>query len=185
MDLRNSLTMLALALGAAASGGLLLRNTSPTLEAGPNPRLAIGYYVNQAKLSGTGDDGRILYRLSAVTASQNFDDDMINMQQVHLIYDPVTDIPWDLRANTGMVPRDGNIIQLTGNVVAKTTNDSDAPMVIRTNYLELDTETYIANTEHKVAIDYSGNRVFATGMRAYFKEDRLQLISNVNGKFIP
>ena len=58
-------------------------------------------------------------------------------------------------------------------------------MVIRTDYLELDTETYIANTSHKVAIDYSSNKVFATGMRAYFKEDRLQLISNVNGNFFP
>ena len=50
---------------------------------------------------------------------------------------------------------------------------------------ELDTETYIANTPRKVTIDYLQHRVFATGMRAYFKEDRLQLLSDVNGKFLP
>jgi lipopolysaccharide export system protein LptC len=58
-------------------------------------------------------------------------------------------------------------------------------MIIHTDYLELDTETYIANTEQKVAIEYTNNLVFATGMRAFFKEDRVQLLSNVNGQFAP
>jgi LPS export ABC transporter protein LptC len=74
---------------------------------------------------------------------------------------------------------------LKGDVVARTKDDGSESMTIRTDYLELDTETYIADTEHKVTIDQSHNRIFATGMRAYFKEDRLQLLSNVNGNFVP
>jgi len=177
--------MLALLLGAIGSGVVLLRNTAEDDGPESSPRLNIGYYMNDAQLIGTGDDGKILYRANAKAAAQNFDDDVINMEGVYVTYDPLAEIPWTLRANTGAIPPNGNIIQLTGNVIARARKEGGADMVIRTDYLELDTETYIANTSHKVAIDYSGNKVFATGMRAYFKEDRLQLISNVNGNFIP
>ena len=107
------------------------------------------------------------------------------MQGVHVIYEPEAGIPWDLRADTGTIPPSANIIQLTGNVVAATQDDDKSSMTIRTSYLELDTETYIANTSRKVTVDYSQHTVFATGMRAYFKEDRLELISDVDGKFLP
>ena len=100
-------------------------------------------------------------------------------------YDPLTEVPWDLRADTGYILPDRNIIQLAGDVVASTRGDTQAPVRINTDYLELDTETYIANTDREVTIDYSNNKVFATGLRAYLKEERLQLVSNVNGKFIP
>ena len=185
MDFRNSLTMFALVIGAVGSGVLLLSITPGDDEDDSGPRLSIGYYMNQARLSGTGDDGRILYRATASSAAQNFDDGTIDLREVHVTYDPVTDIPWVLQADNGRIPRSGNIIELNGDVVAQTNDDSEKPMTIRTDYLELDTETYIADTQHKVAIDYTSNRVFATGMRAYFKEDRLQLLSNVNGNFVP
>ena len=185
MDVRNTATIVTLLLAAVGSGVLLLSNTDKDDGPESGPRLSIGYYMTDAQLVGTGDDGKILYRASTKTAAQNFDDDVIKMEGVFVTYDPPAEIPWALRANTGTIPPDGNIIQLTGDVVARAQDAGATVVTIRTDFLELDTETYIANTSHKVAIDYSSNRVFATGMRAYFKEDRLQLISNVNGKFFP
>ena len=32
------------------------------MDRNPVPRLSIGYYMNDAQLVGTGDDGKILYR---------------------------------------------------------------------------------------------------------------------------
>ena len=185
MDVRNSVTLIALLFGAVSSGILLLRNTSDEVRKAEDPRMSIGYYMNRAHLIATGDDGHVLFRASARTASQDFDEGTINLQGVRVTYDPITDIPWTLQANSGKIPPDGNIIQLTGDVVARTKNDGNTAMIINTDYLELDTETYVANTEQKVAIEYTSNIVFATGMRAFFKEDRVQLISNVNGKFVP
>jgi lipopolysaccharide export system protein LptC len=185
MNLNHPLILIFLAIGAVSSGVLLLRNTADDAETVPAPRLGIGYYMNEAELIGTGESGKILYRLRTRNASQNFEDGVVNMQGVHVIYEPEAAIPWDLRADTGNIPPSANIIQLTGNVVAATKDDNNSRMTIRTNYLELDTETYIASTPRKVTIDYFQHRVFATGMRAYFKEDRLQLISDVNGKFLP
>ncbi len=185
MDFRNSTNIIGLLFGAVASGALLLSMTSDDVEEGSGPRLSIGYYMNDARLSGTDDNGRILYHARAAIASQNFDDGTIDLQEVRVTYDPVTEIPWDLWADAGRIPRSGNIIELKGNVVAQSKDDGGEYMTIRTDYMELDTETYIAKTQHKVTIEHSNNKVFATGMRAYFKEDRLQLLSNVNGIFVP
>jgi lipopolysaccharide export system protein LptC len=185
MDARNSVTLLALLFGAVSSGVLLLRNTPDESQNREDPRMSIGYYMNRANLVATGDDGHVLFRASARTATQDFDEGTINLQGVRVTYDPATDIPWALQAQNGKIPADGNIIQLAGDVVARTKNDGNSTMIINTDYLELDTETYVADTERKVAIEYTNNLVFATGMRAFFKEDRVQLISNVNGNFAP
>jgi len=185
MDVRNTVTLITLLFGAASSGLLLLHNTPDEVRESEDPRMSIGYYMNRAHLIATGDDGHVLFRASARTASQDFDEGTINLQGVRVTYDPVTDIPWAMQANNGKIPSDGNIIELTGDVVARTNNDGNTAMIINTDYLELDTETYVANTEQKVAIEYTSNVVFATGMRAFFKEDRVQLISNVNGNFAP
>ena len=185
MNLNHPAILIFLAVCAVASGALLLQNISNDEEAAAAPRLSIGYYMNDAELVGTGDNGKVLYRLRTRNASQNFEDGVVNMQGVHVIYEPEASVPWDLRADTGKIPSSVNIIQLAGNVVAATQGDDEVGITIRTGYLELDPDTYIANTSDKVTIDYSQHRVFATGMRAFFKEDRLQLISDVNGKFLP
>jgi lipopolysaccharide export system protein LptC len=185
MDSRNTMTLLALFFAAVGSGVLLMINSPDDVRRNEDPRLSIGYYMDRASLIATGDDGRILFRASAKSASQDYDEGTINLEGVRVSYDPVVDIPWTMQANTGQIPPDANIIQLSGDVVARTEDDGNEAMVINTEYLELDTETYIADTERKVAIEYTSNTVFATGMRAFFKEDRVELISNVNGNFVP
>lgn len=185
MDLRNLLTLTALLIGAVASGVLLFRSGPEEAAEERGPRLGIGYFMTEARLVGTGEDGRALYRVSAATASQSLADGAVKMEDVRMIYDPLTDIPWDVRADTGRMPPDGKIIELEGNVVAMTREGEGSPTTIRTDYLEMDPETFVAETSRKVTVEYQGHEVYATGMRLYLREERLQLISNVNGKFVP
>ena len=91
----------------------------------------------------------------------------------------------DLQADKGQILPDRNIIQLSGDVIAETRGETQAPVRIRTDFLKLNTDTYIADTDREVTIDYTNNQIFATGLRAFLKEERLQLVSNVNGTFIP
>ena len=56
---------------------------------------------------------------------------------------------------------------------------------IRTDYLELDPEKYIAETDERVQIRIGARSLTATGMLASLKEDQLQLKANVNGVFVP
>ncbi len=185
MNARRWPTIALLLIAAVASGVLVLRNNEEEPDQAPEPELGIGYYMKQAELVRTGADGQVLYRVQTDKATQITEDGIIKLDIVHVSYDPQTEVPWNLRADTGYILSDRNIIQLAGDVIAKTRGDIQAPLRIRTDYLELSTDTYIADTDRDVAIDYTNNQIFATGMHAYLKEERLQLVSNVNGQFIP
>lgn len=178
-------TLVLLLIAAVASGVLVFRSGGMAPRDESRPELGIGYYMQQAELVRTGENGLALYQVRTNRAKQILENGIIELDGVEVSYDPLTEVPWDLNADKGHILPDGNIIQLTGDVVARTRGEIRTPTRIRTEYLELNTDTYIASTDKDVAIDYTNNKIFATGLTAYLKEERLQLISNVNGLFIP
>ncbi len=171
----------------------------PSSEVAPpvTARLGLGYYVKEARLTGTGPDGQILYRVTATSAKQTLTDGTITMRNVAVDYEPAAQVPWKLKADRGQIPPDRNIIELSGDVIATTEvavvrsaaprkgRTSTAPLLIRTDYLELDPEAYIARTERMVAVERSRDTLLARGMRVYLKQDRLQFESEVRGRFLP
>jgi LPS export ABC transporter protein LptC len=185
-------------LGAALLTSVLVF-LGPSSEVAPPvpPRLGLGYYVKDARLTGTGPDGQILYRVTAIAAEQTLADGTITMRNVAVDYEPAAQVPWKLKADRGQIPPDRNIIELAGDVVATTEvavvksaappggRTSTAPLLIRTDYLELDPEAYIARTERMVAVERSRDTLLARGMRVYLKQDRLQFQSEVRGRFLP
>jgi lipopolysaccharide export system protein LptC len=174
-----------LAIAAFASGLLLSRLEDDQSFTERSPRLGAGYYVESAELTGTADDGSVLYRVQTDQATEQLDDGSVALEGVRIVYTAGESVPWTLRANRGRIPPGGNMLELLDEVVAVTQEGSGEPATIRTDYLRLEPDEYVAYTDRKVTIDYSGSRLFAVGMRAYLKEDRLQLLSNVNGKFLP
>lgn len=195
MELQHPARFAVIVVAALASSWLVLRNRPAGIEAPDGPRLGLGYYVRDARLTGSGSDGRILYRVSAASAEQVLADGTITMQDVAVDYEPAAQVPWKLRAERGQIPPDRNIIELTGEVTAMTevspaatgggVRSSAAPLLIRTDYLELDPEAYIARTERMVAVERDRDTLRARGMRVYLKQDRLQFSSEVRGRFLP
>lgn len=184
MNRSTILGLIALTLGAVASGVLLFladEKAGPVSEA---PRLGIGYYVNDATLTGTDDDGHILYRVTAATVQQTPADGSVSLQTVAVNYDPAAQVPWTLRADTGRIPPGGKMIELSGNVVAATREADSPAATIRTDYLEFDPGTDVATTDRKVVIEYAGSTVHATGLRAMLRQDRLELLSDVTGQYV-
>lgn len=173
-----------LAVIALASGLLALRHQATRDKPSP-PRLAMGYYVTDARLTGTGPDGRVIYRLRAASAEQNLADGAVSLRDVGLAYVPATEVPWQLRAARGQIPPDRNIILLSGGVVAATRTTAAAPTLIRTEHLELDPDAFVASTPAVVAVERPRSTLHARGMRVYLKQDRLQLLTDVQGTFQP
>ena len=184
--------------GALLTGFIVFRNPSTDDATPAGPRLGFGYYVKEAKLTGTGPDGQILYRVTTTAAEQGLADGTITMRDVTVDYEPTAQVPWKLRADRGRIPPDRNIIELVGDVVATTEatavspadaaakgRASTAPLLIRTDYLELDPEAYIARTERFVAVERDRDTLLARGMRVYLKQDRLQFNAEVRGRFLP
>jgi LPS export ABC transporter protein LptC len=181
---RDILTLLILLAGAGISG-LLLKDTWDDDDKESKPELSLAYYLDRAELIGTGEDGTIVYQVWTDRAEQLRDDNSVKLSYVRMVYGPPDGLPWELKANEGRMPSDARIIELQGNVVATSGDDIANRTIIRTQQLEIDPATRRAETLEKVAIEYDGRVLNATGMSADFEKNQLKLLSNVNGKFLP
>lgn len=184
MDGRKLASLLLLAAAALGSGALWLRAREEPAAAGDSPALGVGYYLRDARLSATGEDGRIRYRIAAAQVVQSPGDGSVTMREVTIDYDPAADVPWTLRADRGTMRSGDKMVKLAGNVVA-TTREAESPVAtISTDYLELDPGTETATTTSPVVIDYAGSVVRATGLRAMLREDRMELVADVRGRYV-
>jgi len=144
-----------------------------------------GYYLKSARILGTGIDGRLLYEIQAKYAEQQ-DDQRIAFIDVLINYSPASGVPWIINADSALIHQGERRIRLIGNVLAISREGfSGQDTEIRTQYLELDPENYIAETDQRVQIRIGTRSLTATGMLASLQENRLELKSNVSGKFVP
>ena len=185
MSARNIVVIALLVAGALASW--YLARQEGVDEAGQNrfDPARRGYYLTSARILGTGPDGDLLYEIQAERAEQQ-DDDRIAFTDVLINYSPQSEVPWVVNADTATIRRDEQRVLLEGHVTAVSSegfsgNDTE----IRTQYLELDPENYIAETDRRVQIRIGARSLTATGMLASLKDNQLQLKSNVSGKFAP
>lgn len=185
MSPRNIVVTVLLAAAALGSWYLASQNTA---EPEPDDSLDVlhrGYYLESARILGTGPDGSLLYEIQAAHAEQQGDDE-IAFTDVLINYSPASDVPWIVNADSASINQGERRVRLRGHVRAISSegfsgNDTE----IRTEYLELDPEAYIAETDERVQIRIGARSLTATGMLASLKEDRLELKSNVSGKFVP
>jgi lipopolysaccharide export system protein LptC len=144
-----------------------------------------GYYLKSARILGTGEDGNLLYEIEAEHAQQEAQD-RIEFTGVRIRYSPAADVPWVVHADAATL-REGNPkIALRGHVRAVgRTGNGDQDTEIRTQYLELDPERYVAETDERVQIRIGARSLTATGMLASLNDDKVELKSNVRGKIAP
>ena len=174
-----------LLIGATISSIMLIRSRPIISEEATAANLGVAYFLKKAELIGMGQEGKVLYRVTADEASQSLDDESIGMTDVHLMYDPASEIPWDIVADSGRIPPGGNIIRLQGQVSAVSRNRGGSVTTIRTYYLEVDPISQTAITEQQVIVEFDEQKVDATGLRADLERNQFKLLSNVSGKFFP
>ena len=110
----------------------------------------------------------------------------IEFTEVSLDYSPETEVPWTVNADSATILPVEQRVQLRGHVRAISTQGSTAgDTEIRTQYLELDPERYIAETEERVQIRIGARSLTATGMLASLNDSKVVLKSNVRGKIAP
>ena len=144
-----------------------------------------GYYLKSARILGTGVDGKLLYELQAREAEQ-LGANQVSFTDVRLNYSPQSDVPWNVVADTATIHADEQRVQLEGHVSAISHEGfSGSDTEIRTQYLELYPEEFIAETDERVQIRIGERSLTATGMLASLKENQVRLKSNVRGKFAP
>ena len=179
-------TLLLVLLTAALGSWYLARSNKPAaVDRVPLDSGYSGYYLKTARILGTDSDGSLLYEIEAARAEQKADD-RIEFTDVRIRYSPAADVPWIVHADEATL-REGNPrIALRGHVRAVSTRgNNDQDTEIRTQYLELDPERFVAETDERVQIRIGARSLTATGMLASLNDNKVELKSNVRGKIAP
>ncbi len=174
-------------LAAAALGSWYASRERPVYDPSTIPVDTVhqGFYLKNARILGTAPTGELLYEIEADHAEQ-LDGDSVDFSNVRLFYAPGTEVPWTVTADNAKIRNDERRVFLSGHVRAVSSGSQDQPETeIRTQYLELDPDAFIAKTDERVQIRIGERSLTATGMLASLDEDRLELKSNVSGKFLP
>ena len=177
-------TFVFLIVAALISSLLLNRSQQPVNET-LSDKLSLAYYLDSAELSGTDSNGEMLYQVWTDHATQITDDDSIAMRKIRMIYTPNGPQAWHLQADSGRIPADASVIELNGNVVVKSEQTNIAATIILSQHLVLDPATRKAQTHESVVVKYNGQKINATGLKADLKNNRLQLLADINGSFAP
>jgi len=183
-NIRNVLVLLALCAAAGASWfwNRPGENVPQAVRPSEVPR---GYYLRDATLFGTDDDGRVIYEIRAGRAEEKPDTNDLSLERVEVQYRPATDVHWRLSASTGEAPADGSSLVLAGDVELTSGPVDGESTVIRTDRLQLDPQRYVASSEEPISVFVGEGRLDAVGIRAYLKDDRLELESEIHGNFVP
>lgn len=185
MSPRQIIILTALILAAFGSWYLSRQHSTKTAEEFGRDYEHRGYYLKSARILGTGPDGSLMYEIESVHAEQR-GDDRIEFSDVRITYSPTSDIPWTVDADMATLYPDQERILLEGHVRAVSQRGfSGTDTEIRTEVLELDPNRYIAETDERVQIRIGARSLTATGMLASLNDNRLELKSNVSGKFVP
>ena len=182
---RNLVLIALLTVAALGSWYIARSNKTEDLDQRTVDSVHRGYYLKSARILGTADNGNLLYEIRADHAEQT-SGDVIRFSEVNIRYSPDSDVPWILDADTATLQYDEQRVQLEGHVLARSEegfegNDTE----IRTQYLELDPDRYVAETDERVQIRVGARSLTATGMLASLNDDRIELKSNVRGKIAP
>jgi LPS export ABC transporter protein LptC len=177
-------SMTSLLAAAVVSYGVLVRQNGADDIATERSRAQPGYYLKDAIVTDTTDDGTPGLRLAARRIEQHPENGSITLRDVTVDYLALPERSWRLTANEGIVPGGTTTIRFSGDV-ALAAEGEPRGAVIRTDALSIDTQTSIATTDEPVSIELGGHHVLARGMMANLKDNHVQLESEVNGRFVP
>jgi lipopolysaccharide export system protein LptC len=185
ISLRNTIAGLLLSAAAAASW-YWSRPVAVVDQTEQTSSVPQGYYLAGAVLLGTDETGKVIYEVAATRAEERPDQSELLLSSVRVQYRPATEVHWLLTASNGEAPTDGSYLILQGEVeLASSPTDGSESTIIRTSRLLLEPQMYAAISEEPVSVFFGGERLDAVGMKAYLKDDRLELESNIHGQFLP
>ena len=173
--------VIILLLLAAGSAWLLHKITSGTARATRAPLHQPDYYMENFRTFNMEQDGTLKNRLQAEYMAHYPDDDTIELIR------PVLEIPRadspsiNIIADKGWVTADNEVILLAGNVnLWQNDAAGNKRLEIITSDVRILIKQEYAETDQPSTIIGKDTTVKATGVKAYLKESRLQLLHNVH-----
>lgn len=183
-DLKN-VAISMLLIGAVAGTWYLGRvGEVVTTVSTPDVAAPLGYYLKNAVLLGTDAEGRVFYTVRAERVSEHGEGTALALERVRVEYRDSENVNWQVSAARASADRGQAVLELFGDVrLTSAAEAGAATTVIETERLRLEPDNYLASTSEVVAVSFGRHELGARGMEAYLKDDRLDLKSQVHGRF--
>jgi LPS export ABC transporter protein LptC len=185
LNLRNVVIFSALSAAAGASWYWGRIGTAESVPNGLREPLPLGYYLRNAEIMGTDENGRLLYKIWAAHAEERPNENRLLLSDVRVEYRPEEDVPWTLTADFGETPTDETFVDLRGAVELANEPDDGDRTVIQTQTLRFEPGELIASSDESVSLFFGSRQLNAVGIRVFLRDERLELESSVHGEFGP
>lgn len=146
------------------------------------PRHVPDYFLNQFTATTMDQQGRPAQRLSADRMVRYADEEALELEAPRFLQAGVNGVQWHITARHGRMEGEGERLLLEGGVDI-TRNGAAGGMEMHTTTLLLRPHARYAETADAVSIRHPHGTVTATGLRAWFDEERVQLMAEVRGQY--
>ena len=144
------------------------------------------YSARDAVLIATGEDGLPMYTLRAADIREQPASRVALLTEVEMQFRDADGQLWQVRADSARAIDQAAQVDLSGNVtLSGLLPGTAAPVRISTERLSVDTRSEIVATRDPVSLELEGGRLEARGLIARLREQRIQLESQVHGRYTP
>jgi len=142
------------------------------------------YYITGFNAAAYTAAGIPRYRLSAENMTHFADDNSTQLLHPHLAFLNEKGETWQLDAGRGQVDTTEDTLLLTETVTVRRAGAAVEPVELKTGEITVHPNKQTATTRSPITITAPNTRIEASGLDAYFTEERLVLYS-VRGRYEP
>ncbi|AIR88013.1 LPS export ABC transporter periplasmic protein LptC [Pseudomonas cremoricolorata] len=144
---------------------------------------AIDYYAINAHSVQFLPDGKRQYEMTADRIEHVKVSEMTLVSKPDLQMYRGTTFPWHVQSERAEVNPDGTEVELIDSVRISRTDEQNRNTLITSTRMTVFPQKQYAQTEQAVRIDGAGGTTTGKGMKAYLKDGRMDLLSNVRGQY--
>ncbi|MFJ4196695.1 LPS export ABC transporter periplasmic protein LptC [Pseudomonas sp. NPDC089534] len=152
----------------------------PAVSAQESP---IDWYATNTHTLQYLEDGKVQYEMTSQKAEHVKATDITLVTKPDLNMFRGTEYPWHVTSERGEVNPGGTEVELIDSVRIKRTDEKNRDTLITTTRMTVFPQEQYAQTEQPVRIDGAGGVSTGKGMKAYLKDSRIHLLSNVRGQY--
>lgn len=143
----------------------------------------IDYYATNTHTVQYMEDGSVQYELTAEKVEHKQANEVSYVTRPDMQIYRGTPYPWHVRSDRAEVNPDGTQVELIDAVKMNRTDQKDRTTVINTSRATVFPRRQYAETDQNVRIDGANGVTTAKGMKAYLKDSKVDLLSNVRGQY--
>lgn len=159
---------------------------APAPPAPEHARERVSYYLLDATLTATDDDGRPDYRVRATRMRRFEETDSWTFTRPRWTLYTDEGVPWHGRADFGRAWNDAEQARLSGNVhLHRPGTAAGQPLEVVTSEVYLRPREDYARTQRPIVAHSPGSRLRGIGAELFMAEQRLLVQSHVEGIYTP